>query len=42
MLSIGFILAFIGAAVALMIGILVFSEVSTAIDCPETTISNPT
>jgi len=34
MLSLGFILAFIGAAVALLIGILIFSEVSAAIDCP--------
>jgi CDP-diglyceride synthetase len=42
MLSIGFILAFIGAAVALLIGILIFSEVSTAIDCPTTTAANPT
>jgi len=33
-LSIGFILAFIGAAVALLIGILIFSSVSDAIDCP--------
>lgn len=33
-LSLGFILAFIGAAVALLIGILIFSEVSSAIDCP--------
>ena len=36
MLSLGFILAFIGAAVALLIGILIFSEVSASIDCPET------
>ena len=36
MLSLGFILAFIGAAVALLIGILIFSEVSDAIDCPQT------
>ena len=42
MLSIGFILAFIGAAVALLIGILIFSEVSTAIDCPTTSAANPT
>ena len=34
MLSIGFILAFVGAAVALLIGILVFSQVGGAIDCP--------
>ena len=34
MLSLGFILAFIGAAVGLMIGILIFGEVSEAIDCP--------
>ena len=33
-LSLGFILAFVGAAVALLIGILIFSEVSDAIDCP--------
>jgi len=33
-LSIGFILAFIGAAVALLIGILIFSSVSDAIACP--------
>jgi len=33
-LSLGFILAFIGAAVALLIGILIFSEVSEAIICP--------
>jgi len=33
-LSLGFILAFIGAAVALLIGILIFSEVSDAIVCP--------
>ena len=33
-LSLGFILAFIGAAVALLIGILIFSEVSEAIVCP--------
>ncbi len=33
-LSLGFILAFIGAAVALLIGILIFSEVSDAIICP--------
>ncbi len=41
-LSIGFILAFVGAAVALLIGILIFSEVSTAIDCPVTSVGNPT
>jgi len=41
-LSIGFILAFVGAAVALLIGILIFSEVSTAIDCPTTSVGNPT
>ena len=35
MLSLGFILSFIGAAVGLMIGILIFGEVSEAIDCPE-------
>ena len=34
MLSLGFILAFIGAAVALLIGILIFSQVSSSIDCP--------
>ena len=34
MLSLGFILAFIGAAVGLMIGILIFGEVTEAIDCP--------
>lgn len=34
MISLGFILAFIGAAVALLIGILIFSQVSAAIDCP--------
>ena len=28
-------MAFIGAAVGLMIGILIFSEVSEAIDCPD-------
>jgi len=33
-LSLGFILSFIGAAVGLLIGILIFSEVSDAIDCP--------
>ncbi len=33
-LSLGFILAFVGAAVALLIGILIFSEVSDAIVCP--------
>jgi len=33
-LSLGFILAFIGAAVALLIGILIFSEVSDSIICP--------
>jgi len=33
-LSLGFILSFIGAAVALLIGILIFSEVSEAIACP--------
>ncbi|NIS95193.1 MAG: hypothetical protein GTN97_04655 [Nitrosopumilaceae archaeon] len=33
-LSLGFILSFIGAAVALLIGILIFSEVSEAITCP--------
>ena len=33
-LSIGFILAFVAAAVALLIGILIFSSVSDAIDCP--------
>ncbi len=36
-LSLGFILAFIGAAVALLIGILIFSEVSEAIICPPIT-----
>ena len=35
MLSLGFIMAFIGAAVGLMIGILIFSEVTEAIDCPD-------
>jgi hypothetical protein len=34
MLSLGFILSFIGAAVALLIGILIFSNVSGAITCP--------
>jgi CDP-diglyceride synthetase len=38
MLSLGFILAFIGAAVALLLGILIFSEVTASIDCP---FSNP-
>ena len=33
-LSLGFILSFIGAAVGLLIGILIFSSVSDAIDCP--------
>jgi len=33
-LSLGFILSFIGAAVGLLIGILIFSEVSDAIECP--------
>jgi len=33
-LSLGFILSFIGAAVGLLIGILIFSEVSDAINCP--------
>ena len=33
-LSLGFILNFIGAAVGLLIGILIFGEVSDAIDCP--------
>jgi len=33
-LSLGFILSFIGAAVGLLIGILIFSEVSDAIACP--------
>ena len=33
-LSLGFILSFIAAAVALLIGILIFSEVSEAIACP--------
>jgi CDP-diglyceride synthetase len=42
MLSLGFILAFIGAAVALLIGILIFSEVSSSIDCPKTSVTNPT
>ena len=42
MLSLGFIIAFIGAAVALLIGILIFSNVSGAIDCPTTSASNPT
>ena len=42
MLSLGFILAFIGAAVALLIGILIFSEVSDAIDCPQTPNNNAT
>ncbi len=36
-LSLGFILAFIGAAVALLIGILIFSEVSDSIICPAPT-----
>ena len=35
MLSLGFIIAFIGSAVALLIGILIFSQMSSAIDCPE-------
>ena len=39
-LSIGFILAFIGAAVALLIGILIFSSVSEAIKCPVNTWGN--
>ena len=44
MLSLGFIMAFIGAAVGLMIGILIFSEVTEAIDCPITqgTVTNNT
>jgi|GEM_PF-3279732 len=33
-LSLGFILSFIGAAVGLLIGILIFSSVSDAISCP--------
>jgi len=33
-LSLGFILAFIGAAVALLVGILIFGDVSEAIVCP--------
>ena len=41
-LSIGFILAFVGAAVALLIGILIFSSVSSAIECPATSVGNPT
>jgi hypothetical protein len=36
-LSLGFVIAFIGSAVALLIGILVFSEVSSGIDCPTAT-----
>ena len=39
-LSLGFILAFIGAAVALLIGILIFSEVSEAIICPGQNVIN--
>lgn len=35
-LSLAFILAFVGSAVALLIGILIFSEVSDAIICPIT------
>jgi len=34
MLSLGFILSFIGAAVALLIGILIYSNISNAIVCP--------
>ena len=39
-LSLGFILSFIGAAVALLIGILIFSEVSEAISCPNPAVGN--
>ena len=35
-ISLGFIMAFIGAAVALLIGILIFSSVNDAIVCPVT------
>ncbi len=41
-LSLGFILSFIGAAVALLIGILIFSEVSEAIACPAVNTSGNT
>jgi uncharacterized membrane protein len=34
MLSLGFILSFIGAAVALLIGILIYSNISNSITCP--------
>ena len=40
MLSLGFILSFIGAAVALLIGILIFSSVSTSISCPAGVAAN--
>ncbi|MAF44089.1 MAG: hypothetical protein CMI54_08045 [Parcubacteria group bacterium] len=35
MLDISFILGFIGAAIGLIIGILVFSEIENSIDCPD-------
>jgi len=35
LVSLSFIMGFIGASVALIIGILIFSEVSNAIECPD-------
>ena len=37
MLDISYIMGFIGVAVGLIIGILIYSEVEAAIDCPDAT-----
>ena len=39
-LSLGFIMALIGASIGLLVGILIFSEVSEAIDCDSITVNN--
>ena len=42
MLSLGFIISFIAAAVALLVGILIFGDVSDSIDCPAFKAANGT
>ena len=40
MIDISYIMGFIGVAVGLIIGILIYSEVEAAIDCPDSTTNS--
>ena len=40
MLDISYIMGFIGVAVGIMIGVFIFTEVETSVDCPDET-ANP-